>query len=74
LVDQDAVDVDLAVADLLQAGDAPQQSGFAAARGADEDQELAVVDLQVQAQEHRHVAIGFFQRFDLQVAHLLVSE
>ena len=37
---------------LLQAGDHAQQRGLAAAGRADEDDELAVVDLQVDAVDH----------------------
>ena len=44
-----AVDVDLAGAHLLEAGDHPQQRGLAAARRADEDRERAVVDREVDA-------------------------
>ena len=42
-----AVDDDLAAAGVLEAGDQPQQRGLAAARRADEDDELAVVDVEV---------------------------
>ncbi len=38
-----AVDLDMAGRDVLEPGDQPQQRGLAAARGADEDHELAVV-------------------------------
>ena len=47
-----AVDVDLAGADLLEAGDHPQQRGLAAAGRADEDGEGAVVDREVDAVDH----------------------
>ncbi len=39
-----AVDDDLAIADVLQSRDQPQKRGLAAARGADEDDKLAVGD------------------------------
>ena len=44
-----AVDADLAGGHLLEPGDHPQQRGLAAARGADEDGERAVVDGEVDA-------------------------
>ena len=44
-----AVDIDLAVADVLEAGDHAQQRRLAAAGGADEDGEGAVIDLEVDA-------------------------
>jgi hypothetical protein len=37
--------------DILEPGDQPQQRGFAATGRADEDHELAVVDLQVQRRD-----------------------
>jgi hypothetical protein len=42
-----AADGDLAAGDLLQPGHHAQQRGLAAARGADDDDELAVGDLGV---------------------------
>ena len=48
VVDDPVADEELAVADLLQAGDAAQRGGLAAAGGADQDRELAVADLEVQ--------------------------
>ena len=44
-------DQDLARVDLLEAGEHAQGRGLAAAGRADEDEELAVVDLQVQLVE-----------------------
>src|SRR5207245_9850470 len=51
----DAVDEEIAVADHLQPGDERQQRGFAAAGGADEDDELAVVDPERHALDDVHV-------------------
>ena len=48
LVDHLAADADLAVADLLEAGDHAEGRGLAAPRGADEDHELALGDLEVE--------------------------
>jgi hypothetical protein len=47
VVDDLAVDAQLAVGDVLQPGDHAQAGGLPAARGADEDDELAVGDVQV---------------------------
>ena len=51
IVDDHVVDQQLAARDVLEAGDHAQHGALAAARGADEDEELAVVDVQV---EPRH--------------------
>ena len=47
----DAVDHDLAAADILEPGDQAQQRGLAAARRADEDDELAIADGEVGVRE-----------------------
>ena len=49
IVDDLAADRDLAVGDVLEPGDHPQQRRLSAARRADEDHELAVGDLEVGA-------------------------
>ena len=49
-------DADRARGGFLQPRDHPQQRGFAAARGADEDAELAILDLEVNPVDHLHVA------------------
>jgi hypothetical protein len=46
-------DGDLAAGDLLQPGHHAQQRALAAARGADDDDELAVGDFGVHAVDHR---------------------
>ena len=48
-IDVRAVDQDAAGGDVLEPGDQPQQRGLAAARGADEDDERAVLDIEVGA-------------------------
>ena len=48
VVDDAAVDDDLALGDLLKAGDHAQGGGLAAAGGADEDDELLVLDVDVE--------------------------
>ncbi len=45
IVDDAVGDGDLAPGDALQPGDHAQQSGFAAARGPDQDDELAIRDI-----------------------------
>ena len=52
LVDHLAVDEDFAGGNLLQAGDHAEQRRFPAARRADEDDELAVLDGKVDAVDH----------------------
>ena len=61
VVDQTAADVHLALGDLLQTGDHTQGGGLAAARGADEDDELLILDLQVEVGNRR----GSCARIDL---------
>ena len=51
-VDRAAGNGDLALGDRLQAGDHAQQRGLAAARGPDDDDELAVGDLGIDAVDH----------------------
>ena len=48
VVDDPLADQEPAVGDLLQAGDHAQRRRLAAARGADEDEELAVPDVEVE--------------------------
>jgi len=47
-----------------------QQRGLAAARWADEDQELAVVDLQIDALDHVHVAEALVHAAQRYLAHV----
>ena len=51
-VDHSAADADFAVGDLLEAGDHAQQRRLAAARGADQDAEFAVGDIDVDTADH----------------------
>jgi hypothetical protein len=50
----------------FQPGDQPQQRGLAAARGADEDDELALLDRQVDALDGAQVAEVLFDALELQ--------
>ena len=53
-----AVDQEIARGDLLEPGDHPQQGGLAAAGRTDEDAELAVLDLEVDALDDLDVAVA----------------
>ena len=65
-----AADPDLAVADLLEAGDHPQRGRLAAARRADEHDELAFVDLQVEVADRDDVvAVDLRDVDELDVGH-----
>ncbi len=60
-------DVDLALVDFLEPGEHPQGGGLATPRGPDQDHELAVLDLQVDARNRGLVhpwvpALGLFER------------
>ncbi len=54
-VDGPAVEQDLAATQRLQAGDDAQQGGLAAARGADEGDELVGLDVQVDRLQRLHL-------------------
>jgi hypothetical protein len=72
LVDDAAVDRDLAGGDVLQPGDHAQQGALAAARGADEDHELAVDDLQVDAMHDLDLAERLFHAAKAEARHVFV--
>ena len=57
VVDQLAADVQLTLADLLQAGHHAQGGGLAAAGGADQHDELLVGDVQVEVVDRRDAAV-----------------
>ena len=70
IVDHPVADVQLAAADVLQAGDHPQSGGFAAARGAHQDDELLVLDLQVQVGDNGDVAgVGLLNVLECDACH-----
>jgi hypothetical protein len=58
VVDHPVGDGDRAVGDFLESGDHAQQCGLAAARRADEHQELPGLDVEIDAVDHLHIAIG----------------
>ena len=63
------VDLQRAGADPLQPGDHAQKGGFPAARGADEDDELARPDVEVDVPQDMHVAIGLGDISQCQIGH-----
>ena len=71
VVHQLAVDVQLALADLLQAGDHPQGGGLAAAGGADQDDELLIGDVQIELLD-RHDAFVRHLEVDLLLGRVLL--
>ena len=62
VVHDDAVDLQRAAGDLLKPRDHPQKGRFAAARGADEDDEFALLDVEVDVLQHVDAAVGFWRR------------
>ena len=73
LVDDPAVDRDLAGSDVLEAGDHAQQRALAAARGADEDDELVVGDVEVHAMHDGDVAIRLADPVETDPRHCCAS-
>ena len=67
--DRLAVEGDRAAVDVLEPGDGAQQGGLAAARGADEDAELAFGDVEVDAAQGVDLAVVFLQAADGQARH-----
>ena len=68
VIDQLAVDVQLAFGNLLQAGHHAQSGGLAAAGGADQDDELLILDIQVELLDRYDALVG-----DLKVNLLLLG-
>ncbi len=66
------VQFDPPAADLLEPGDQAQQGGLATAGGADEDDEFAVADVQVDALDDLVAVEAFLQVVDLQVCHVRI--
>jgi hypothetical protein len=63
------VDDDLTRGRVLEPGDQPQKRGLAAARGADEHHELAVLDIEVELRDDRRRAEGLVDVAELDGAH-----
>ena len=70
LVDHPAADRDLALGDLLEPGHHPQQGGLAAARRPDQDHELAVRDVDLDAVQDVRAAEILVDLADLDRSHL----
>jgi hypothetical protein len=65
------VDLERAAGDLLQPRDHPQKRGLAAARGADEDDQFALFDVEIDVAQHRDgAAIGLLDIGQLQIGHV----
>ena len=64
-----AVDENLARGHVLEAGDEPQEGRLAAAGGADEDDELAVLDVEIDAVDDADGAERLANRLQLDAAH-----
>ena len=60
-----AEQADRAARRLLEAGDGAQQRGLAAAGGAEDRDELAGLDREVDAVQHRHGAVADMEVLDL---------
>src|SRR5581483_1654341 len=73
VVDHLAADLDLAFADVLKAGDGPQQRALAAAGRPDQHGKLAVLDLEIDAAHGAHAAETLVQSSDLDLGHFIPS-
>ena len=71
LVDAPAVDADLARGDRLQPGDGVEQRRLAAAGRADEDEEAALLDREVDALQHVDGAEALLEIVDFEERHAL---
>ncbi len=67
VVDQPPVDVQLAAGDFLESGDHAQQCRLAAAGRSDENDELALGDVEIDAVDHLYRAIGLADLRQLQL-------
>ena len=69
VLDRLAVDQYVAAVDLLEPGDGAQGRGLAAARLAEQDDELVVLDNEVQILDDLHLAEEFFDAAKLDLGH-----
>ena len=51
----------------VEPGDHPEKRGFAAARGADQDDEFAVLDREIDVAQHMRGAVALVDRFDVEI-------
>ena len=70
-VDEPLADVDVARGRAVEPGDHSQQSRLAAARGADQHDELAIVDAEIDVYEDARRAVVLVQLVDTQIRHML---
>ncbi len=73
VVDDTPADLQGAAGDVFQPRDRAQQRALAAARGADEDHELAVADFQVDVAQHLHIAERLLDAGQLHICHSTAS-
>ena len=71
VVDHAPANAQFTARDVLQASNGAQQRTLAAARGADEDHELAVAHFQIDVTQHMGLAIGFLHFLEHDVGHSL---
>ena len=65
-------DVHLAAGDFLKAGDHPQQRRLSAAGRTDKHDELALLDIQIDAMDDIHRAVGLADILQLQPCHVIL--
>src|SRR3546814_12827526 len=65
VVDPPAIDLDIAAGHLFEPGDDPQQGRLAAAGWADEDDKLAIADVEIDPVQHIDDAEGFLELGEL---------
>ena len=74
VVDHLAGDLEFAGGDLLEPGDGPQQRRLSAARRADEDDELARFDVEVDAVQNVQIAVGLLDLPEGEIGHVFLPK
>jgi hypothetical protein len=69
IIDHAAVDPELAIGDGFKARHHAEQGRLAAARGADQHDEFAIGDFDIDTVDNRHIAIGFVDAFQRDRSH-----
>jgi len=69
VIDDHAVNFQRPARDLFQPRDHAQKRGFAAARGADKHDQLALFDVKIDIRQHLDLAIGFLDIGQFQIGH-----
>ena len=67
--DHTAINGNIALGNLLKSGDHPHQSGFAAARRADENDKFAFFRLKTDAIDNRNIAVAFYDAVQFEKGH-----